>query len=216
VRQAAAPSCRARRCRTGPRARSARAAPAAAAGAVGAGEEHGADPPLPPGAGGGGAARRADPPLLERLPESAGAREDAARALAARNAADSPTRTREICARARGARDRDWAELFSPGALAEVPIAATVGGQVIAGTIDRLLVEPDRVLVRLQDRAAARRRSPRCRSRPAPDGRLCRRARAIYPGRGSRRRCSTPQTPLLIAMPAEVLERTQAGLMARE
>ena len=41
----------------------------------------------------------------------------------------------------------DWADLFGPAALAEVPLAATVGGQVIAGTADRLLIEPGRVLV---------------------------------------------------------------------
>ena len=34
-------------------------------------------------------------------------------------------------------------DIFSPEALAEAPIAAVVGGQVIAGTVDRLLVTPD-------------------------------------------------------------------------
>lgn len=44
--------------------------------------------------------------------------------------------------------DPRFAELFSPLALAEAPIAATVGGgQVIAGTADRLLITDDRVLV---------------------------------------------------------------------
>jgi ATP-dependent helicase/nuclease subunit A len=38
--------------------------------------------------------------------------------------------------------------LFGPGSLAEAPIAATLpDGRVIAGTVDRLLIEPDRVLV---------------------------------------------------------------------
>ena len=41
----------------------------------------------------------------------------------------------------------DFTELFGPHALAEVPLAATVGGQVIAGTVDRLLVTPDAVTV---------------------------------------------------------------------
>lgn len=37
-------------------------------------------------------------------------------------------------------------ELFAPGSLAEAPIAATLAdGRVVAGTVDRLLVEPGRV-----------------------------------------------------------------------
>jgi len=43
---------------------------------------------------------------------------------------------------------RDFAELFDVDALAEVPLAAVVGdGMVVAGTVDRLLVRDDRVLV---------------------------------------------------------------------
>ncbi|MGI4881031.1 MAG: PD-(D/E)XK nuclease family protein, partial [Janthinobacterium lividum] len=38
-----------------------------------------------------------------------------------------------------------FAALFGPDALAEAPIVATVGSLVIAGTVDRLLVGPDRV-----------------------------------------------------------------------
>ena len=41
----------------------------------------------------------------------------------------------------------DFAALFSPQALAEVPLAATVGGVVVAGTADRLLVEDSRITV---------------------------------------------------------------------
>jgi ATP-dependent helicase/nuclease subunit A len=41
-----------------------------------------------------------------------------------------------------------YAELFSPAALAEAPIAAVVGaGIVISGTVDRLLVTDERILV---------------------------------------------------------------------
>lgn len=39
----------------------------------------------------------------------------------------------------------DHAALFAPDALAEAPIAAVVGEAVIAGTVDRLCVGPDRV-----------------------------------------------------------------------
>ncbi|QNM83122.1 double-strand break repair helicase AddA [Sphingomonas sabuli] len=44
--------------------------------------------------------------------------------------------------------DTQFAPLFGPGSLGEAPIAATLpDGRVIAGTVDRLLVQPDRVLV---------------------------------------------------------------------
>jgi ATP-dependent helicase/nuclease subunit A len=42
----------------------------------------------------------------------------------------------------------DFAELFAPGSLAEAPIAATLpDGRVVAGTVDRLLVDAERVRV---------------------------------------------------------------------
>jgi ATP-dependent helicase/nuclease subunit A len=42
----------------------------------------------------------------------------------------------------------DYAALFGPGSLGEAPLAATLpDGRVIAGTVDRLLVEPDAVSV---------------------------------------------------------------------
>ncbi|MEO7189144.1 MAG: double-strand break repair helicase AddA [Sphingomicrobium sp.] len=44
--------------------------------------------------------------------------------------------------------DPRFSAVFAPGSLAEVPIAATLAdGRVLAGTVDRLLVDPDRVLV---------------------------------------------------------------------
>lgn len=43
--------------------------------------------------------------------------------------------------------DPRFAALFGPEALAEAPVAATVEGIVIAGTIDRMLIEDDRVLL---------------------------------------------------------------------
>jgi len=42
----------------------------------------------------------------------------------------------------------DFADLFGPDALAEAPIAAVIpGGAVIAGTVDRLLVTDERILI---------------------------------------------------------------------
>jgi ATP-dependent helicase/nuclease subunit A len=44
--------------------------------------------------------------------------------------------------------DPEFAPLFGPDSLPEAPIAATLpDGLVVAGTVDRLLVEPDRVSV---------------------------------------------------------------------
>lgn len=43
--------------------------------------------------------------------------------------------------------DPRFSALFRPEALAEAPIAAVVGTEVIAGTVDRLLVEPERILL---------------------------------------------------------------------
>ena len=44
--------------------------------------------------------------------------------------------------------DSIYSELFGPGSLGEAPLAAVLpDGRVIAGTVDRLLVEPDRVSV---------------------------------------------------------------------
>lgn len=41
----------------------------------------------------------------------------------------------------------DWAALFAPDSLAEAPIAAVVDDMVISGTVDRLLITDDAILV---------------------------------------------------------------------
>jgi ATP-dependent helicase/nuclease subunit A len=100
-----------------------------------------------------------------------------------------------------------WADIFGPNALAEVPLAATVDGQVIAGTADRLLVERDRVLV--IDFKTARR---------PPDtvgevqlstlrqmGAYAAALGAIYPGRRIEAALLYTHAPRLIALPPEVL-----------
>ena len=115
------------------------------------GEEQGSDPPLPPGAM-AEAARRGVliHALLERLPAVPEPDRPAAAARwLARNAADlAEDACRELAEAAlRVLAEPDWAEIFGPDALAEVPLAALVGTQVVAGTIDRLLLRPDRVLI---------------------------------------------------------------------
>jgi ATP-dependent helicase/nuclease subunit A len=107
----------------------------------------------------------------------------------------------------------DWATLFSPAALAEVPLAATVEGQVIAGTADRLLVEPTRVLV--ADFKTARR--PPAALEDVPLSTLRQMAAyaaalaAIYPGRTIEAAVLYTQTPRLIAIPAELLAAHRPG-----
>lgn len=116
-----------------------------------AGEDAGAEPPLPPDAA-RHAARRGSliHALLERLPDVAPAdRSDAALRWLERQAADlAPDARAEMLDAALAVLGHpDFAAIFSPQALAEVPLAATVDGVVVAGTADRLLIEDTRVTV---------------------------------------------------------------------
>ena len=116
-----------------------------------AGEEAGAEPPLPPDTA-RHAARRGSliHKLLERLPDVPLAeREAAATAWLERQAGDLAEAMREeMLAAALAVLDHaGFAALFSDQALAEVPLAATVDGVVVAGTADRLLIEDTRITV---------------------------------------------------------------------
>jgi ATP-dependent helicase/nuclease subunit A len=116
-----------------------------------AGEESGAEPPLAPQAA-RHAARRGSliHKLLERLPDvPAPEREDAAQRWLERQAGDLDEAMRsEMLAAALGVLDHpEFAAIFSAAALAEVPLAATVDGLVVAGTADRLLIEETAITV---------------------------------------------------------------------
>lgn len=106
----------------------------------------------PPGPAAKAAARRGQllHTLFERLPGVAvEQRAGVAAAWLARAAPNLPAAERDgiaTCALDIIAAPR-FAALFGPDALAEAPIAATVGAVVIAGTVDRLLIEPARVQV---------------------------------------------------------------------
>ena len=97
-----------------------------------------------------------------------------------------------------------WRDVFRPDALAEVPIAALVGKDVIAGTIDRLLVEDERILV--ADFKTARR--PPANLAAVPEATLKQMAayvaalEVIYPGRSIEAAILYTQTPQLLAIPA--------------
>ena len=189
------------------------------------GEDASSDPPLSPSASGARAlslARRGTliHRLLERLPavaaEPATIREEAARRWLARQAADLPDSAREGIAAAALAviGDARWAELFAPHALAEVPVAALVGSEVVSGTIDRLVIEPTRI--RLVDFKTAR--QPARRLEEVPTAILRQMAayaaalEAAYPGRVVEAAVLYTQGPALIEIPAEVLAAHKLGL----
>ncbi len=183
-----------------------------------AGAEQGSEPPLPPEIA-RVAARRGVliHRLLERLPDVAPeAREAAARAWLARQAVDLELRDRdEMLASAIAVlAEPDFAPVFSSDALAEVPLAATVDGQVIAGTADRLLIEPGRITV--VDFKTARR--PPTSLDEVPESTLRQMAAyaaalaTIYPGREVRAALLYTQTPQLIVIPAAMLAARKALL----
>ncbi|MFC0203838.1 double-strand break repair helicase AddA [Novosphingobium soli] len=186
------------------------------------GEDEAPDPPFPPGAG-RDAARRGTlvHKLLERLPEVAPAgRRDAGRAWLARHAAEFSTSDRDtlLSSALTVLENPHWSDLFGPESLPEVPVAAVVGGQVVAGTIDRLVVEPGRV--RLVDYKSARR--PPQSLAEVPAGVLRQMAayaaalEATFPGRTVEVALLYTAVPRLIPVPAEVLAQHKPALEARE
>ncbi|WP_324698981.1 double-strand break repair helicase AddA [Novosphingobium sp. RL4] len=175
------------------------------------GEDDAPDPPFPPGAG-RDALRRGTlvHKLLERLPQvEADMREESGWQWLARNAADLPEDTREAMLASAMAvlANPDWAELFGPASLAEVPVAAVVGGQVVAGTIDRLVVEPERI--RLVDYKTARRPPERLEQVPRgvlrQMGAYAAALEVAFPGRAVEVALLYTTVPRLIEVPAEVL-----------
>jgi ATP-dependent helicase/nuclease subunit A len=110
-------------------------------------------PDPPPGPGARAAAQRGKllHALFERLPEvPERERSQVADRWLERSAgvADASVRAALVADACRIIGDPAFVDLFSPAALAEAPIAAVVaGGHVVAGTVDRLLVTEQRVLV---------------------------------------------------------------------
>ena len=180
-------------------------------------EDQAADPPLP-AALAAVAARRGVliHALLERLPDVPNdLRAAGGRAWLARHAADLAEAERDdMLARALAVLDEpQFRDLFGPTALAEVPLAATVGTQVIAGTIDRLLVEETRILV--ADFKTARR--PPAGLEQVPLATLRQMAayvaalEVIFPGRMVEAAVLYTQVPRLIALPAALLNAHKPG-----
>jgi ATP-dependent helicase/nuclease subunit A len=186
------------------------------------GDDDSPAPPYPPGVG-AQAARRGvlAHKLLERLPELAPEqREEAGVRWLARNAAELALEEREaLLKRALEIIENDqWSELFAPGSLAEVSIAALVGDRVVAGAIDRLLIAPDRI--RFVDFKTARRPPERIDDAPTPVLRqMAAYAAALertHPGRTVEAALLYTAAPRLLAIPPELLDQHKRALIATE
>lgn len=124
------------------------------------GEDDAPDPPASSGPGAMLAARRGTllHRLIERLPEVAvDRRAIAGRSWLERAGAEFSAEEREAMVASAVAvlEHPDWADAFGPDSLAEVPLAAVVGGRVVSGTVDRLVIRQDSI--RIIDFKTARR-----------------------------------------------------------
>ncbi len=187
-----------------------------------AGDDFSADPPLPVEAA-KFAARRGIliHSLLERLPETpAPHRMERATQWLAHRAGDLGQETRNEIrdAALTVLNDPQFTDLFSADALVEVPLAATVDGQVIAGIADRLLVRSDRVIV--VDFKTARR--PPANLSDVSQATIRQMAayvaalQEIFPGRTVQAALLYTQTPQLIVVPAEAMAKNRPQLAATQ
>jgi ATP-dependent helicase/nuclease subunit A len=152
--------------------------------------------------------------LFERLPGVApGQRRDAARRwLASQHGIVDDTEADviidSVCA---VIEHPDWAEIFGEHALAEAPIAAVVGLNVVTGTVDRLLIEPDRVLV--VDFKTSRRPPRTLEHLPVAHVRqmaaYVAALRLIFPGRAVQAGLLYTATPQLFVLPDALLAATK-------
>jgi ATP-dependent helicase/nuclease subunit A len=180
-------------------------------------------PDPPPDAGMRAAAERGRllHALFERLPDV----EPAGRAAAADRWLAGPGRVAEADERSRLIAhvlavidDPDHAALFGPQALAEAPIAAVVGEQVIAGTLDRLLVGEGAVHVvdfktgRLVPEGAEAVPPAHLRQMAAYAAAL----RVVFPGRGVRASLLYTSGPRFIELPDHLLDFYKPGLAGAE
>ena len=107
-----------------------------------------------------------------------------------------------------------FAEIFGAGALAEAPIAAVVDGNVVAGTVDRLLVTDKRILV--VDFKTGRRVPAEAGA--APEHHLRQMAayvaalEIVFPGRAIEAALLYTAEPKLIALPAHLIDRHKPRL----
>ncbi len=181
-----------------------------------------ADPPATPALRAAAARGRLVHALLERLP--AVAVSDRARAadhwlLNAAGLADAAQRAALVRDVARVLDDPAFADLFGPDALAEAPIAATIdGGLTVSGTVDRLLILPDRV--RVVDFKTGRRAPATVDAIPAYHLRqmaaYAAALAAIFPGRVVEASLLYTAAPVLLTIPPALLARHKPGFEGGE
>jgi ATP-dependent helicase/nuclease subunit A len=123
-----------------------------------------------------------------------------------------------ILAETLGVLDRpDFAALFGPQSRAEVPVVAVLGERAISGQIDRLAVLPDRVLI--VDYKTLR--PPPADADSVPPAYLAQLAAyraavaAIYPGRPVEAAILWTDGPILMPIPAELLDLSRVGGASR-
>ncbi|MEM1052640.1 MAG: double-strand break repair helicase AddA [Pseudomonadota bacterium] len=183
-----------------------------------AGEEQGADPPLAPELA-KNAARRGTliHALLERLPDvPTNERHAAGISWLERRARDLDASMREemLDSVLKVLESSDFLEIFSPQALAEVPLTAQVNGVVIAGAVDRLLVTDKEITV--VDYKTTR-RPPRT-LHEVPKSTLTQMAayvaalQAIYPDRVIRAAILYTHAPILLDIPQDTLTAHKRSL----
>jgi len=159
--------------------------------------------------------------LFERLPAiDPDRRRDAAGRWLERSAgvADAAVRAALIDDACAIIADPAFRDIFSPDALAEAPVAAVVGGEVVSGTVDRLLVTETRVVAvdfktgrRVPDNVDA-----------VPRHHLLQMAayaaalQVVFPGRPIEVALLYTAEPKLIALPQAVLAAHKPGLGAWE
>jgi ATP-dependent helicase/nuclease subunit A len=177
------------------------------------GEDDVADPPPSPAMRVAAQRGRLLHQLFERLPEVP-REERSARAehwLERSAGIDDPELRRGLVEDAcRLIADPAHAELFGPGALAEAPVAAVVaGGAVVSGSVDRLLVGPDRILV--ADFKTGRRAPETLDDIPVPHLRqmaaYVEALKIIFPGRPIAAKLLYTAAPILFDLPESLLDR---------
>ena len=177
------------------------------------GEDDVADPPPTPAMRAAAERGRLLHALFERLPEVPEAErvERAETWLEHSAGVSDPDLRRSLVASACSViADPRHAGLFGPEALAEAPIAAVVGdGLVVSGTVDRLLVEEDFVL--LADFKTGRRVPQSQAEIPVPHLRqmaaYAEALKRIFPGRRIEAKLLYTSEPRLHDLPPELLER---------
>jgi ATP-dependent helicase/nuclease subunit A len=181
------------------------------------GEDDSADPPPPAALREAAERGRLLHALFERLPGVAEAeRSDlAGRWLEHGAGVADPAFRRELVEDAcRIIADPRHSDLFGPAALAEAPIAAVVGdGIVVSGTVDRLLIEDERIL--FADFKTGRRIPSTIGEIPIAHLRqmaaYAEALKIIFPGRAIEANLLYTSGPLLHVLPPALLERHLPG-----